>query len=103
MSRRSHATSPSDAIVRLEDSKCKRRDHAPQSKWMEPQTSRSAMPAMPPGMMRTAFFAAAHDDAARRAQLGIFGLHARRHLDHVRDGVTAQSHGIGRAGLTLGV
>ncbi len=64
-----------------------------------PGCSRSAMPAMPPAMRPPP----AHHGAARWAQLRIFRLHAGRDLGHVRDGVAAQAHRIGRAGLTLGV
>ena len=68
-----------------------------------PQGSSSAMPAMPPVMVSACATAAAHRGAAWRAQLRRFRLHAGRHLGHIRDGVAAQPHGIGRAGLTLRV
>jgi hypothetical protein len=65
------------------------------------------MPAMPVRAMALAMSArfavaalsAVHGQSARRAELRGFCFHACGDLRHIRDGIAAQPHGVGRTGL----
>jgi hypothetical protein len=80
-----------------------RRDAAPQVNplcWM-PERNSVAMPAMPDPAMMGFVLAATHRQAARLAELRIFGFHASRHFRDIRNDIGAQPHRVGRAGLLL--
>lgn len=106
-SRRSPRLPNSDQVMPSRDqgAQAARRDHAPQTDWSG-NSGLAAMPAMVLVVVmvpRPSLFSAVHGDAARLAQLRMFGLHAGGDLGHVRNDVGAQSHGVRCASLPFSI